>query len=113
MPRTVASALEDAGGVRGLARKIPSEARLMQAASRHQSLADHTRLKILWALSSMDLCPCVLKVIAGVSDSKLSYHLRILERAGYIRSKRTRNWRIYSITAEGEKVLDIRKSEGP
>ncbi len=105
MPKSVASALDDAGGVRGLARGIPSEAKLKVAAERHQSLADHTRLKILWALNQTDLCPCVLKVIADVSDSKLSYHLRILESARLIRSRRTRNWRIYSITEEGEKAI--------
>ena len=94
-------------------RGIPSEARLRKAAEQHQSLADHTRLKILWALSDMDLCPCVLKVIAGVSDSKLSYHLKILESAKLIKSRRTRNWRIYSITDEGGKAIVPEKSETP
>ena len=113
MPRSVAAALDGAGGVRGLARRVPSEARLKKAAALHQSLADHTRLKILWALSNMDLCPCVLTVIAGVSDSKLSYHLRILESARLIESRRTKNWRIYSITEEGERALSLRKAQTP
>lgn len=105
MPTSVASALDDAGGVSGLMQGLPSETKLKRIAGLHQSLADHTRLKILWALSNMDLCPCVLKVIADVSDSKLSYHLKILESARLIKSRRTRNWRIYSITKEGEKAL--------
>lgn len=106
MPAPVASALEAIGGVRGLARGIPAEDQLRKEAERHQSLADHTRLRILWALSKMDLCPCVLKVIAEVSDSKLSYHLRILESEKLIKARRTKNWRIYSITAKGENALD-------
>ena len=73
-------------------------------------MADHTRLKILWALSNMDLCPCVLTVIADVSDSKLSYHLRILESARLIESRRTKSWRIYSITEEGERTLSLGKT---
>lgn len=72
-------------------------------------MADHTRLRILWALSNMDLCPCVLTVIAGVSDSKLSYHLKVLESARLIKSRRTRSWRIYSITEEGERALALKK----
>ncbi len=61
----------------------------------------------------MDLCPCVLKVIADVPDSRLSYHLRILESARLIKSRRTRNWRIYSITNEGGKLLLLEKAEAP
>lgn len=113
MPRSVASSLDGAGGIRGLARQAPSEAQLKKVAALHQSLADHTRLKILWALSNMDLCPCVLTVIADVSDSKLSYHLRILESAKLIKSRRTRNWRIYSITEEGERALSLRTTRTP
>lgn len=113
MPRSVASALDEVGGIRGLTQRIPSEAKLRKDAGRHQSLADHTRLRILWALSTMDLCPCVLKVITGMPDSKLSYHLRILESARLIKSKRTKNWRIYSITREGEKALSIEKRRTP
>lgn len=74
---------------------------------RNQALADHIRLKILWALSQMDLCPCVLKVITKVTDSRLSYHLKILESARLIRARRTKNWRVYSITKEGLHALAV------
>lgn len=94
----------------GLTDAIPSEQLLKEAARRHQSLADHTRLKILFALSQMDLCPCVLKVITAVSDSKLSYHLAILSANGLIRPRRTKNWRIYSITTDGVEELSMLES---
>ena len=85
----------------------PSEGRLKKEAKRHQSLADHTRLKILWAISKMELSPCVLKVVAGVSDSKLSYHLRVLEEAEMVRSRRMKNWMLYSITKLGLEKLGL------
>jgi DNA-binding transcriptional ArsR family regulator len=107
MPPSVASGLNDHGGIRGLMQEVPSEVRLKKEAKRHQSLADHTRLKILWATSKMDLCPCVLKVVAGVSDSKLSYHLRVLEEAGMVRSRRIKNWMLYSITNLGRETLGL------
>ncbi len=107
MPPSVASGLTDAGGIRGLMGAAPSNGRLKKEARRHQSLADHTRLKILWAVSKMDLCPCVLKVVAEVSDSKLSYHLRVLEEAGMVRSRRIKNWKLYSVTDLGMKNLGI------
>lgn len=105
MPASVAHALAEAGGIRGLAKMMPSERALMDKATHHQSLADHVRLKILWALAKMDMCPCVLKIVTGVTDSKLSYHLRILESAKMIRARRTKNWRVYSITAEGRDAM--------
>lgn len=88
-----------------MARLMPGERTLREEAQRNQALADHVRLKILWALSRMDMCPCVLKVVAGVSDSKLSYHLKILESTRMIRGRRTKNWRIYSITKKGRSAL--------
>jgi len=107
MPPSVASGLNDHGGIPGLMREVPSDGRLKKEAKRHQSLADHTRLKILWAISKMDLCPCVLKVVAGVSDSKLSYHLRVLEEAGMVRSRRIKNWMLYSVTNLGLENLGL------
>ncbi|OGS41651.1 MAG: hypothetical protein A3K67_04750 [Euryarchaeota archaeon RBG_16_62_10] len=73
----------------------------------HHALSDPTRQRILWALSMSDLCPCLLKRIARVSDSKLSYHLAVLERSGLVRVRRTRNWRIYSITPSAEEALEV------
>jgi len=107
MPPSVASGLIDHGGIRGLIQEVPSEGRLKKEAKRHQSLADHTRLKILWAISKMDLSPCVLKAVAGVSDSKLSYHLRVLEEAGMVKSRRIKNWMLYSITNLGLEKLGL------
>lgn len=105
MPASVASALKAVGGFQGLARKIPAESELRKEASRYQSLADNTRLRILWALNNIDLCPCALKVITGISDSKLSYHLKILESENLIRARRAKNWRVYSITNDGKESL--------
>ena len=111
MPASVASGLDAVGGISGLTRGIPSTARLRKEAKRHQSLADHTRLKILWALSKMDLCPCVLKVVAETPDSKLSYHLKILESEKLIKARRKGNWRVYSITNDGNESLVCDKTE--
>ena len=74
-------------------------------AERHQALSDPVRLRVLWALSKADLCPCILKQITELSDSKLSYHLSVLEKSGLISSRRTRNWMIYSITPLGSDAL--------
>jgi DNA-binding transcriptional ArsR family regulator len=47
------------------------------------------------------------KEITGTSDSKLSYHLRILESERMICAKRVKSWRVYSITRRGRASLDL------
>lgn len=107
LPREVARGVEQAGGLEHLLRSIPKARELEEDARYHHALSDTMRQRILWALSMSDLCPCVIKQITKVSDSKLSYHLRVLEDAGLIKSRRTRNWRVYSITASGESALEV------
>ena len=105
LPPKVAVGVRSAGGFVRILRTIPERKRLTGSAKRHLALSERTRLRILWALSCSDLCPCLLKKITRMSDSKLSYHLRILKNAGLIRSRRTKNWRIYSITKAGRAAL--------
>jgi ArsR family transcriptional regulator len=48
------------------------------------------------------LCPCLLKEITELSDSKLSYHLNILEKVKLIESFSQKKWRIYVLTELGK-----------
>jgi len=107
LPPEVCAGLDEVGGLDSLDRRIPSHARIAATARRHRALSDEIRLKLLYALSVTDMCPCILKTIARTSDSKLSYHLRLLESEGLIVSKRVKNWRIYSITEDGRVSLGM------
>jgi len=105
LPEDVKKALLRIGGLDELERKFPDDANMIQEAGFHQALSDPIRLRILHALDKLDLCPCLLKEITSVSDSKLSYHLSILEDNDLIVQRRRRNWRIYSITAKGRRSI--------
>ena len=105
LPDVVALQISKLGGLAKLIKRLPKESRVKDVARRHQALSDPVRLRILWALSMADLCPCVLKQAVELSDSKLSYHLAVLERAGLVASRRTKNWMIYSITPLGSREL--------
>jgi predicted transcriptional regulator len=105
LPPCVKQGLGRSGGFQKVVSHIPDQRHLGERAKTHLVLSDPTRLKILLALSASEMCPCVLKRIARVSDSKLSYHLSKLERAGLVASKKTQNWRIYSITAKGRCLI--------
>lgn len=108
MPAEVREGLAQAGGLGSLIRRLPNRRRIAALARYHKALSDEIRLRLLYALSVTEMCPCVLKVVAGTSSSKLSYHLRLLESEGLIVSRRMKNWRVYSITAAGRKALGLR-----
>jgi len=105
LPETVGRQLSKVGGLQALIKQLPENAAVKRMAERHQALSDPVRIRILWALSKAELCPCVLKQVSELPDSKLSYHLAVLERAGLVTSRRTRNWMIYSITPPGSREL--------
>lgn len=105
LPDEVSEAILEIGGLEILSCSMPSGADLDRQINIHNSLSDKTRLKILWALRSCDLCPCVLKEFLKVSNSKLSYHLNSLEEAGLVTSYQKKNWKIFSITKLGRETL--------
>lgn len=105
LPPEVAEGLKEVGGMEGLRSKVPTDTDIRPLAEMHQALSDPLRLLILYLLRVSDLCPCVLKEITELSDSKLSYHLSVLERAGMVLWRQSKNWRVYSLTELGKVSL--------
>ncbi len=101
LPPEVADGLKGAGGREGLRSIVPGERELKMMAEKNQALSDPVRLLVLHLLKGSDLCPCVLKDLTGLSDSKLSYHLSILEKAGMVEWRQNKNWRVYRLTDLG------------
>jgi DNA-binding transcriptional ArsR family regulator len=102
LPDEMEEALQKKGGLNGLRKEIPDREELVSEARLFQVLSDPIRLQILHSLIVTDLCPCILKEITDLSDSKLSYHLNILEEEGLIKSSPRHRWRIYIITELGK-----------
>jgi len=105
LPDEMAEGLQRIGGLCILKEMIPDREKLSLEGKVFQALSDPIRLEILHALVVVDLCPCILKDITGLSDSKLSYHLNILEGAGLISWSARHRWRIYAVTEKGRSVL--------
>jgi ArsR family transcriptional regulator len=73
---------------------MKAEARLFK------SLADETRLKILWLLmGEKELCVCDIMGVLGITQSKASRHLRYLFNAGLVTDRREGLWMYYCISA--------------
>ncbi len=105
LPEEMEESLNRHGGLAGVKRSIPGREELSSEAEVFHALSDPIRLQIMHALRAVDLCPCLLKEIAELSDSKLSYHLNILEKAGLIASSPRKRWRIYMLTPSGREWM--------
>lgn len=73
-----------------------------------KALSDETRLHIVDMLSCSELCACDILASFNLSQSTLSYHMKILIDAGVVNSKRSGLWTRYSINEETfEGILEI------
>jgi DNA-binding transcriptional ArsR family regulator len=61
------------------------------------TLADPTRAKIVHALLRHELCTCDLAVVAGITESGVSQHLRILRTLRLVKSRRDGKFVFYSL----------------
>lgn len=57
---------------------LPDEPCVEHATSFLKLIADPTRLKILSALATTELCVCDLAAVVGISESAVSHQLRLL-----------------------------------
>ncbi len=85
---------------------MKAEARLFK------SLADETRLKILWLLIGQEeLCVCDIMRVLGITQSKASRHLRYLYHLGLVTDRRAGLWMYYSLCvapgSQGDKLVKV------
>lgn len=62
-----------------------------------KALSDSTRVKILKLLEKRMLCVCELQAALGIAQSTTSKHLKILEDAGLVISKKDGLWVNYML----------------
>ncbi len=106
IPEEIADSLCSCGGIEGLIEQIPPDEAFAQMQQWYQACADPVRLKILSLLMVQPLCVCVIKSILKMADSRLSYHLNILKKAGMIEGKQQGQWIIYCVTEEARMFLE-------
>jgi ArsR family transcriptional regulator len=105
IPEAILKDLDARGGMEGLLARIPEDGALHGASRLPQALADPIRLSILSALADQPLCVCVIKVVVGITDSKLSSHLNILKGEGFFSGRQQGTWIIYSLTDRGRRTV--------
>ncbi len=64
-----------------------------------KSLADETRLRIIWLLMAQEeLCVCDIMGVLGITQSKASRHLRYLYHLGWVTDRRAGVWMNYRLS---------------
>jgi ArsR family transcriptional regulator len=72
-----------------------------------KSLADETRLQILWLLMiKEELCVCDIMGVIGITQSKASRHLRYLYNLGLVTDRREGLWMYYRIAVTPGSLQD-------
>ena len=71
------------------------DGRLGSAAALFKALSDETRLRIVrtMARSQYELCECNIVPLFGLSQSTISYHLKVLREAGIVECEKRGLWR--------------------
>ncbi len=69
-------------------RDLPGARDLTGMTEIFSALADPTRLRIVAALASTELCVCDLAATVGLSQSAVSHQLRVLRDRGLVRSRK-------------------------
>jgi ArsR family transcriptional regulator len=72
-----------------------------------KALSDPTRLKIVELLKNKEICACKFSSLTKKAQPTVSQHLRILEDAGIIKSRKDGKNIIYSIA--DKKIFDLIK----
>jgi ArsR family transcriptional regulator len=70
------------------------------------ALSDPLRIQVLELLREQELCVCDLCETLGVTQSKLSFHLKTLREAGLVRSRQEGRWIYYSLNLAQFVVLE-------
>ena len=65
-----------------------------------KAISDETRLKIIDLLSSNKLCACDLLEQFSISQSTLSYHMKILSDSGLVKGEKEGSWVRYGLNQE-------------
>lgn len=80
---------------------ISQDALFGQYADKFKALSDQKRLTIMHELCQRDdICVCDLVEIMGISQSKLSYHLKMLMDAELITQTKKGTWHYYQLNTE-------------
>ncbi len=67
-----------------------------------KALSDPNRVRVLKVLQERELCVCEIQALLGLAQSTTSKHMKLLEDAGLVVSRKDGSWLIYRPQGETE-----------
>jgi len=86
---------------------MPKDEEFYDLADLYKMFADSTRVRILWALSNVELCVCEIALLLNMTKSAISHQLRALRLANLVKYEK-RGKEVYYSLAD-KHVKDIFK----
>jgi ArsR family transcriptional regulator len=72
-----------------------------------KALSDPGRVKILKILQLKELCVCEIKALLGLAQPTISKHLKLLEEAGLVASRKDKLWVNYHLAAGADNLFAL------
>ena len=85
--------------------KMPEEDSLYDLAELFKVFGDSTRVRILWALDSSEMCVCDIAYLLNMTQSAISHQLRVLKQAALVKSRRDGKIVYYSLADEHVRTI--------
>ncbi len=96
--------LEELGGLEGLKRMRPDPSVLRRLERVYSLLSAKGRIEILYFLNFGDMTPGMLAYLTGMAPNLLSFHLKKLQSASVLTSRKEGKFIIYSVTDLGRSL---------
>jgi ArsR family transcriptional regulator len=84
---------------------MPDEDEMYDLAELFKVFGDSSRIKILFALFSNEICVCDLAESLGMTQSAVSHQLKILKTAGLVKARRDGKQMIYSLADDHVRTI--------
>lgn len=87
---------------------MPDDEHLYDLADFFKVFADSTRIKVLWALDSAEMCVCDLAVLLNMTKSAISHQLKTLRQEKLVKYRREGKNVFYSLQDDHVKnILEV------
>jgi len=85
--------------------RMPEEEKLLDLAELFKVFGDSTRVRILWALDTHEMCTCDIAYALNMTQSAISHQLRVLKQAKLVKSRREGKIVYYSLADEHVRTI--------
>ena len=97
LPELCEDAVVHESHVRHAEQTLPAAEQLYDLAELYKTFGDTTRIKILCALMTDELCVCDIAALIGVTQSAVSHQLRLLKQARLVDCRREGKSIVYAL----------------